>query len=107
MRYAFCHLARARVAAALLALTMAIPVPRFARAAADPLSDTPRDIAVARTDSAVAHADTTIAPAEKPFLSLTYADSMTSVNTHCIVSGSHLNPRVAPVYVNGEPVGFC
>ena len=36
-----------------------------------------------------------------------YPDSLTSVNDHCVVSQSKLNPRVHPVYVNGEPIGFC
>ncbi len=63
--------------------------------------------AEAAGDSTSSHADSAAAYAARPFLPLTYADSLTSVNTHCIVSGSHLNPRIDPVYVNGQPVGFC
>ena len=36
-----------------------------------------------------------------------YADSLTSVNDRCAVSHAPLNLRVDPVYVNGQPVGFC
>lgn len=38
---------------------------------------------------------------------LRFSDSLTSVNDRCIVSQSALNPRVKPVYVNGQPIGFC
>ena len=38
---------------------------------------------------------------------LRFADSLLSVNDRCIVSQAKLNAKVRPVYVNGEPVGFC
>jgi len=38
---------------------------------------------------------------------LKFADSLVSVNHRCVVSGSKLNPKVRPVYVNGVPIGFC
>lgn len=79
------------LAVACLVLALAVP---SAHAAADSLTASPADSLAA-------------AAAEKPYLAITYADSSTSVNTRCIVSGSHLNTRIAPVWVNGEPVGFC
>lgn len=36
-----------------------------------------------------------------------YADSLISLNDRCMVRGSPLNARVRPVYVNGQPLGFC
>ena len=36
-----------------------------------------------------------------------YADSLVSLNVQCMVRKSKLNPRVRPVYVNGQPLGFC
>ena len=36
-----------------------------------------------------------------------YDDSLTSANDHCIISGLKLNPRMAPTYVNGVPIGYC
>jgi YHS domain-containing protein len=38
---------------------------------------------------------------------LQYADSLVSLNDRCIVKGTKLNPRIHPVYVNGQPIGFC
>lgn len=38
---------------------------------------------------------------------LRYADSLTSLNDRCAVSHAKLNPKVRPVYVNGQPIGFC
>jgi hypothetical protein len=38
---------------------------------------------------------------------LRYTDSLVSVNDRCIVTARKLNPRMAPVYVNGVPIGFC
>ncbi len=53
-------------------------------------------------------ADSASTPAvARPYLPITYDDSLTSPNTHCIVSGLHLSKRIAPVYVNGQPIGFC
>lgn len=36
-----------------------------------------------------------------------YADSQISVNDRCPVRHGKLNPKVDPVYVNSQPVGFC
>ena len=41
------------------------------------------------------------------FPRLKYADSLVSANDRCIVSQARLNPRMAPLYVNGVPIGFC
>jgi hypothetical protein len=30
-----------------------------------------------------------------------------SINDRCAVRKTKLNPKMPPVYVNGEPVGFC
>ena len=38
---------------------------------------------------------------------LKYADSLTSLNDRCAVRKAKLNPKVRPVYVNGQPIGFC
>jgi hypothetical protein len=38
---------------------------------------------------------------------LKYADSLTSLNDRCMVRQAKLNPKVRPVYVNRQPVGFC
>jgi hypothetical protein len=47
-------------------------------------------------------------PATDPaFPRLEYADSLVSLNDRCIVSQAKLNPKMAPVYVNGQPIGFC
>jgi len=32
---------------------------------------------------------------------------LVSLNDHCPVTGARLNPAIAPVYVNGRPIGFC
>ena len=36
-----------------------------------------------------------------------YADSLVSLNDRCIVSQKKLNTKMRPVYVNGQPIGFC
>jgi hypothetical protein len=36
-----------------------------------------------------------------------YTDSLTSLNDRCMVRKTKLNPKVRPVYVNHQPVGFC
>jgi hypothetical protein len=38
---------------------------------------------------------------------LRFVDSLVSQNDRCIVTGRKLNPRMAPMYVNGAPIGFC
>ena len=41
------------------------------------------------------------------FPRLRYADSLNSVNDRCVVTQRKLNPEMRPIYVNGQPVGFC
>jgi hypothetical protein len=42
------------------------------------------------------------------FSPVRYADrDLVSLNDHCPVSDSRLNPAIEPVYVNGHPIGFC
>lgn len=36
-----------------------------------------------------------------------YADSLVSLNDRCMVKRSSLNSHIRPVYVSGEPLGFC
>ncbi len=36
-----------------------------------------------------------------------FADGQVSVNDRCMVRGVKLNRRMPPMYVNGQPVGFC
>lgn len=36
-----------------------------------------------------------------------YADSLVSPNNRCMVRGDKLEPSIAPIYVNGVPMGFC
>jgi len=38
---------------------------------------------------------------------LRYADGQISLNDRCPVRHAKLNPKMAPVYVNGKPIGFC
>ena len=39
---------------------------------------------------------------------LRYVDGQVSRNDSCMIRlGNRLNPRVPPLYVNGEPLGFC
>jgi len=54
-----------------------------------------------------AHAQHYVAGPDSLHPRLKFADSLVSVNHRCIVSGSKLNPKVRPVYVNGVPIGFC
>ncbi len=47
-------------------------------------------------------------PGEEPELPrIEFADSLVSLNDRCIVRGTRLNLRIRPVYVNGQPIGFC
>lgn len=41
------------------------------------------------------------------FPRIKYTDSLTCPNDRCIVSQAKLNPKMAPIYVNGVPIGFC
>lgn len=36
-----------------------------------------------------------------------YADSLASLNDRCPVREGKLSPNYLPVYVNGQPIGFC
>jgi YHS domain-containing protein len=36
-----------------------------------------------------------------------YRDSLISINDYCPVRKARLDPNRKPVYVNGQPVGFC
>ena len=38
---------------------------------------------------------------------LKFNDSLVSLNNHCPVTTSKLNPRIQPLYLNGEAIGFC
>ena len=38
---------------------------------------------------------------------LYYEDGMVSINDRCAVRKIKLNPKMPPIYVNGQPVGFC
>ena len=39
---------------------------------------------------------------------LRYCDGQVARNDSCMIRlGRKLNPKVPPLYVNGEPVGFC
>ena len=48
-----------------------------------------------------------VATKDPDFPRLKYADSLISANDRCIVSQAKLNPKMAPLYVNGVPIGFC
>lgn len=36
-----------------------------------------------------------------------FADGLVSINDQCPVRRTKLSPGVAPIYVNGRPLGFC
>ena len=38
---------------------------------------------------------------------LIFADGLVSLNDRCMVRRVKLNPKMPPIYVSGEPVGFC
>lgn len=38
---------------------------------------------------------------------LEYEDGLISPNNRCIVAQRKLNKNVKPIYVNGQPIGFC
>ena len=48
-----------------------------------------------------------VATKDPDFPKIKYADSLVSANDRCIVSQAKLNPKMAPLYVNGVPIGFC
>jgi hypothetical protein len=49
-----------------------------------------------------AYTDTALA-----FPRLRFADGSLSLNDKCPVRKVKLNPRLAPLFVNGRPIGFC
>ncbi len=57
--------------------------------------------------AATAHAQRFVDTRDPAHPRLRYPDSLTSVNDRCAVSQARLNPKARPVYVNGEPIGFC
>ena len=38
---------------------------------------------------------------------LRFSDGLISLNDRCMVRKAKLNRRLPPIYVSGEPVGFC
>jgi len=56
---------------------------------------------------AAASAQRYVATKDPDFPKIRYADSLVSANDRCIVSQAKLNPKMAPLYVNGVPIGFC
>jgi hypothetical protein len=44
---------------------------------------------------------------DEKFPRLRSADGQISLNDRCPVRHAKLNPKMAPVYVNGKPIGFC
>jgi len=57
--------------------------------------------------AAPAHAQRYVATADTSRPKLRFADSLTSANDRCVVTHNKLNPQIHPLYVNGQPVGFC
>lgn len=45
--------------------------------------------------------------AEADFTPIVFADGHRTLNDRCMVRQAKLNLRMPPLYVNGEPVGFC
>jgi hypothetical protein len=79
--------------AVLLALAMSLGFYLVSRAAPMRTGDAPDPQYVAGAD--------TLHPR------LRFGDALVSQNDRCIVTGRKLNPRMAPMYVNGAPIGFC
>lgn len=44
---------------------------------------------------------------DKAHWRIKYADSLVSINDRCAVKEGALSTAIRPIYVNGEPVGFC
>lgn len=44
---------------------------------------------------------------DSPFPKLRFADGLVSINDRCPVTKRKLSVHWPPVYVNGQPVGFC
>ena len=45
--------------------------------------------------------------ADPAFPKLRWEEGGVSANDRCPARRSKLNPRIAPVWVNGVPIGFC
>jgi hypothetical protein len=44
---------------------------------------------------------------DAPFPKIRFADGMVSANDRCPVTKRKLSVHFPPVYVNGQPIGFC
>jgi len=53
------------------------------------------------------HAQRYVAMPDTAFPRVKYADSLVSINDRCMVRQTKLAPRMRPIYVSGQPVGFC
>jgi YHS domain-containing protein len=51
--------------------------------------------------------ESVLADPEAEFSPLQYADGTFTLNDRCPISRDKLNPKVRPLFVNQEPVGFC
>ena len=49
----------------------------------------------------------TLVDPESPFPRIRFADGMVSANDRCPVTKRKLSIHFPPVYVNGQPIGFC
>jgi hypothetical protein len=45
--------------------------------------------------------------ADPEFPRMRFLEGSVSLNDRCPVSGTRLNPRMDPLYVNGRLIGFC
>lgn len=57
--------------------------------------------------SELARAQRPVPGSDPKFPRLKYADSLVSLNDRCIVAKQKLDPKIRPVYVSGQPIGFC
>jgi YHS domain-containing protein len=64
-------------------------------------------VALAAGASVPGDASRWVPTADKAHPRLKYDDSLTSINDRCAVKENELSPSIRPVYVNGQPVGFC
>ena len=49
----------------------------------------------------------TLIDPQSPFPRIRFADGLVSVNDRCPVTKKKLSVHLPPVYVNGQPIGFC
>lgn len=52
-------------------------------------------------------AEPTLVDPESAFPKIRFADGLVSVNDRCPVTKRKLSVHFPPVYVNGQPIGFC